>query len=553
MADDRQLLHHATRMAMVTMVSRVTGYLRDKVLASVLGAALLNDAFRTAFRIPNAFRALLAEGALHAAFVPFLARLGDDDEAARHEARRLVQGLLAVLLVAVAVIVALGIWLSPLLVRLYGEGFADTPGKLEITVVMNRIMFPYLAFISLAALCQGILNSRDRFLLPAATPIVLNLTIAAAAWLVLGRSAQPETASIVLSVAVLGGGLLQLLIQLPAVRRLGFDLRPVCAGFRDRRVRQVLLLMLPGIAVLGINQLNQLITSRLASFLGDGAVTVTYYAYRVTELVFGGIVVQLTTVLLPTLSRELKKAPQEAAATLLRTVRLVSFVTVPTATVLLVAAHPIVGLAFGGGRFSADDVTLTAAMLSAYAIGVVGTGHAKVMAASFFAHRNTRVPMWASGVSLVVFTASAVLMMEPLGVSGLGWANTIAMMAYAGFLTALYLHRFGLSGVRIGPTLVAVARQVAASAVVGLGLVWSRPWLADVTTTSVTGCLKLGAVLGGGAVLYLGLVSLCGGGELAALLDAFRSRAARGDQGTGAKGAGGGAVGTDAGSRGGAA
>ena len=216
-------------MAVVTFASRLTGYLRDKALAWVLGAESLNDAFRTAFRIPNAFRALLAEGALHAAFVPALARLTDDGEPGR-EARELVRGLTAALLLAAGCVVSIGIVVSPWLVRLYAPGFVGAPDTFAATVLMNRLMFPYLALVSLAALLQGVLNSRERFLLPAATPILFNLSLAAGAWWLARGGTQ--AAPVVLSVAVLVGGVLQFVVQLPAVRALGFRGPSAVAGAR---------------------------------------------------------------------------------------------------------------------------------------------------------------------------------------------------------------------------------------------------------------------------------------------------------------------------------
>lgn len=504
---------------MVTVVSRVAGYIRDKALAWALGAGLLNDAFRTAFRIPNAFRALLAEGALHAAFVPMLARL--DGEDSRRQAQDLVRGLVAVLGLVLAAVVGLGILLSPWLVRLYGEGFADTPGKLAVTVLMNRLMFPYLAAISLAALCQGILNSRERFLLPAATPILFNLVLAVVAWTLLRGS---ERAPVVLGLAVVAGGVLQFAVQIPSVRRLGFSLLPAWRAMAAPEVRQVLLLMLPGIPVLGINQLNQLVTNRFASFLGEGAVTATFYAYRVTELMFGGLVVQLTTVLLPVLSRQLREAPDEAPGTLLDTVRLVTFVTLPTATVLAVAARPIIGLLFGGGAFDAAAVTVTGATLAAYAFGLLGTGHAKVMASSFFAQQNTRTPMWASAGSLLVFTVAAWLLTARLGVPGLGLANTVAMLFYAVLLSVLYARRYGFGGAPLAPLTFAIGRQLLASIVVGLLLWRVAPWIAGIDRTGLEGAIRLLPVLAAAGAAYVGLVVLLGGREPAALLAAVRRR-----------------------------
>ncbi len=516
-SQEQRVVHHASRMAVVTLFCRITGYLRDKALFSVIGAGDLYDMYRTANRIPNAFRGLFAEGTLHAAFVPTLAQL-TGKEGDKREAVELFRGLLAVLLLVVGVVVAVGILLSPWLVRLYAEGFSATPGKLETTVLMNRIMFPYLLLISLAALLQAVLNSHERFLLAAATPMFYNLTITVTVWLVLPRFDNPAP---VLSVAVLVGGFLQFAVQVPAVRRLGFSLRPLWSGFRNLQVRSVLLLMLPGIPVLGINQLNQLISNRFASYI-DSGVSYTYGAYRVTELVFGAVVVQLTTVLLPLLSRELKEAPERASRTLLGTVTLVSFVTLPAAATMAVLARPIIGLLFGGGRFDLQDVTITGATLSAYAFSLVGTGQVKVMASAFFAQKNTRTPMWGSLVALIIFTAACAQLVGPYGTAGLGWANTVAMTCFAIFLTVLYGRRYGLGGARLGGTLAAVGRQLAASGVMAAGLVLARPWLAGIDHTSLHGAIRMAAVLLPAGAVYIGLVTVLGGREVSLLLSTVK-------------------------------
>jgi len=289
-------------------------------------------------------------------------------------------------------------------------------------------------------------------------------------------------------------------------------------------VSSVLLLMLPGIAVLGLNQINQFVTNRFASTLGEGAVTVQFYAYRVTELMYGGIVVQLTTVLLPVMSRQLRQEPAAASATLLDTVRLVSFITLPTATVLAVAARPVIGLLFGGGRFDVAAVTATGAALAAYAFGLVALGHAKVVASAFFAQQDTRTPMVGSALSLLIFTVACWLLAGPLGVPGLGLANTLAMLTYAVMLTAAYVRLHGLRGAPVRPTVVAVGRQVAASVAVGWGLWLTRPWLAGVERTGGQEALRVFAVLGLVSVAYVGLVVLMGGREPATLLAALRGR-----------------------------
>jgi putative peptidoglycan lipid II flippase len=519
-SQEDRVVRHASRMAVVTLVCRVTGYLRDKALFSVIGAGEMYDMYRTANRIPNAFRGLLAEGALHAAFVPTLAQLVGHEGRDRRDALELFRGLLAVMVLVVGLVVAVGIVASPWLVRLYASGFEAIPGKLETTIFMNRLMFPYLLLISLAALLQGVLNSHEKFLLSASTPVFLNLTLAGAAWWAVPRFANPE---VVLSSAVLIGGFLQFAVQAPAVRRLGYSLRPAWRGFWNPQVRSVLLLMLPGIPVLGLNQINQLISNRFASYI-DSGVSYTYGAYRVTELMFGGIVVQLSTVLLPVLSRELKLEPQRAARTLLGTITLVSFVTLPTAAILAVLSRPIIGVLFGGGRFNLHDVEVTGLTLTAYAFSLVGTGHVKVMASAFFAHKNTRTPMWGSLVALVVFTAACAVMVGPWGTAGLGWANTVAMASYGLFLTLLYGRLHGFRGAPLVPAAAAVGRQLAAASAMALILLQLRPWLAGIDHTSFDGLLRLAAVLLPAAGAYVALVTLLGGSELRLLVSSIRGK-----------------------------
>jgi putative peptidoglycan lipid II flippase len=297
-------------------------------------------------------------------------------------------------------------------------------------------------------------------------------------------------------------------------------------GFRNPQVRAVALLMLPGIPVLGINQLNQLISNRFASYIESG-VSYTYGAYRVTELVFGAIVVQLTTVLLPVLARELRMDPERAPHTLVGTVTLVSFVTLPAAVIMAVLSKPIIGLLFGGGRFTTEDVAVTGVTLTAYAFSLVGTGHVKVMASAFFAQKNTRSPMWGSLVALLVFTAACAVMVGPYGTVGLGWANTIGMACFGLFLTVLYARRYGFEGVRVGQAFAAVGRQLIAAGFVGAGLHLLGPWLGAIDRTSIAGALRLVSVLAPAGVVYVGLVTVLGGRELRLLLSAFKGGSVR--------------------------
>ena len=508
-------------MAAVTMLSRVSGWVRSKALFWLLGASDLNDAFVVANRIPNVFRGLLAEGALHAAFVPSLSRVVGDSSEDRAGAQQLISGLLAVLLVVLALVVGGGILISPFLVRLFAEGFDLRPEKLDLTVLLTRLMFPYLGFISVAALYQGILNTHERFLLSASTPVFYNLVLAGTAWFVAGRVDSPERW---LCAGVLLGGAIQAAVQWPAVHQLGYAVRPVLAGFRDASVHRVLRLMLPGIPALGISQINQLVSTRFASYSGPAAVSTLHGAYRITELMFGGLIVQLTTVLLPIMSRDLRSHPNRASRTLLDTIVLTSFVTLPTAVFLFILGTPVIGVALGGGRLGPDGVALMGEVLAAYAFSVVGLGQAKVFASAFFAHRETKVPMWCSLASLLVFTGGCAVFSPRFGAVAIAWSNTCAVAVYGLVLTIVYRLRHGFGGVPKSMVWTGCARQIAGCVALALLALQLQPWLVDVVSTSLSNLAKVlaAAALAGGG--YVVVVSLLGGRELWSMLQALKGR-----------------------------
>ncbi|MFH1177550.1 MAG: murein biosynthesis integral membrane protein MurJ [Acidobacteriota bacterium] len=487
-------------MALVTVASRVTGYLRDKTVAVLLGAGNVADAFYAGLAIPNMFRAFLAEGALHAAFIPALAELKETGGEERQ--RAFVRAMTATLLLALPLIVLLGVLLAPFLVEVFAHGLKRDPATVELAVRFTRQMFPYLGLISLAALAQGVLNASGRFLLPAATPIALNLCAVAGALVAVLLGGAWSW----LAIGVLAGGGAQLAMQLRACSRAGLPLLPGGGGLRNPAVRRVLALMLPGIPALGVYQLTLLLSYRFASQVGAGAVTARFNAARLSELVYGVLFVQLTTAVLPLLSAERARDPEEARRTLGFALRLMSLVALPAAVFLLVLAGPIVGTAFGGGAYTREHVAMTAGALAMYAWGLPFLGLTKLLAATSYAWKDTRQPVLAAAANLAVFFALGQTWTTAYGVAGVAAAASAGQMVNASVL--LLLAGLARRLPRAREVLPGLARHALAAAGLGAALAISATHLPAMAATSARSLALLGALAAGAAGLYLGLLLL---------------------------------------------
>ena len=500
------LLTATGEMAAVTLASRVSGLVRDKVVAYLLGAGMVADAFYTAFRIPNMFRQLLAEGALHAAFIPTLAELRSAGDERR--SRAFVGAMTSLLLLALPVIVAVGVLAAPWLVHVFAAKFAANPEKLALTVRLTRLMFPYLGLISLAALAQGVLNASDRFLLPAATPIGLNLCIVAGTvTAVVVLDGRPEW----MAVGVLAGGLSQLAVQWMACGRVGLPLIPGRGVRSMREVRAVLVKMAPTVTTLGIYPLTVLLSTRFASEVGEGAVTCIYNASRLNELVYGVVIVQLTTAVLPALAAEKLASEAAARGTLGFAMRLLSAVALPSTAFSVALAAAISGAFFGGGKYGVSAVQTTAAALVMYSLGMPFLGLTKLLASASFAWNDTRSPVIASVVNLVVFFALGVALTGPFGVRGVAAATSGGQLANAAALLWLDGKVRRLPGLR--EVFPAVGRHLVGA--LGLGVVaYYLNRLAPVALrTSVRSLVQLsGYALVCGAV-YLALLVALGADE----------------------------------------
>jgi putative peptidoglycan lipid II flippase len=474
-----QLARRAGVVSAAVLASRVLGLVREQVFATFFGAGKELDAFITAFRIPNLLRDLFAEGALSAAFVTtFTHELERKGEGAAWRLASLVVNALAVV---VGGLCLLGICFAPAITRAIAPGFADVPGKIELTVHLTRIMFPFLLLVALAAVAMGVLNTRNRFGVPAAASAFFNLGsviggLACVAWLapgylgtvvatmrgVAGPPPDPALTARAISGMAIGtlvGGLLQLLVQVPSLRRVGYRYQPVLAP-RDPALRQVLRLMAPATIGAAAVQVNVFVNNNFASFLGNGPVSWLNVAFRLMQLPIGLFGVAIGTVTLPLVSRHAARGDAEAMRSALRqALEMVALLCIPAAAGLAWFGVPVIGLIYEHGRFTAADTVAAARALAGYAIGLAGYAGIKVVAPAFFALNDARTPMRVSLLSIVVNFALNWLFVRVLGFGALGLALSTSAVAIANcaILLLMLRRRLGPFGRGLGGAIVRIA------------------------------------------------------------------------------------------------
>jgi len=412
------LIKSASTVSLLTLVSRITGFARETLIAALFGASALTDAFNVAFRIPNLFRRLFAEGAFSQAFVPVLAatRAEKGDDATR----LLVDKVATLLAWAVLLTSILGVLAAPGLVWLMASGLQQTPLGLQAAVNLTGLMFPYIAFMSMVALSAGVLNTWRRFALPAATPVVLNVCMIASAWLgAPWLAAQGIEPIYSLAVGVMAGGVLQLAIQIPALRQLGLlphisvSPKHIRAAWQDAGTRKILAMMGPALLGVGVAQLSLVINTQIASHLTPGSVSWISYADRLMEFPIALLGVALGVVLMPQLAAA--KAASDSlrySAMLDWGLRLVWVLALPCGVALLVFAGPLVSVLYHYGAFTAHDVQQTSLALTGYGVGLLGLVAIKVLAPGFYANQDTRTPVRIA-VMVLVFTQVMNLLLVP--------------------------------------------------------------------------------------------------------------------------------------------
>lgn len=454
-----------------TLTSRILGLARETVLAAVFGAGNEMDAFFVAFRIPNLVRALFAEGAMSAAFIPtFTQQLAVHGKTA---AWRLGNNIVNVLAVTTGVLVVGGIVFAPPIVAAYAGRFSEVPGKLELTVELTRIMLPFLTMVAVAAAVMGMLNSLHHYFVPSLSPAMFNIaTIAAAVFLVpvMPRLGYPRIVAI--AVAALAGGMLQVALQWPALRREGFRYRPAL-DLRDPATHQVLLLMGPGTIGLAATQVNIFVNTLLATSQGPGAVSWLTYAFRLIYLPIGLFGVSIGTAVLPMVSRHAAVGDDAAVRrTVAQGLGMMLAMNVPATVGLWLLAHPIVALLFQRGRFEAADTAATAAAVQWFAIGLVGYAAVRVLTPVFYAMRQSRAPVAVSVFTMIVNVALSVALVRVMGIRGLALGTSLAAAINGAAL--VWLLRRRLNGIEgrylvgvLGKLIIASAAMAAVTLAAG--------------------------------------------------------------------------------------
>ncbi len=408
------LLKALASVSSMTLLSRILGFARDAIIARAFGAGAATDAFFVAFKLPNLLRRLFAEGAFSQAFVPVLAEY--KNRRGEEATRILVSRVATALFVALALVALLGVIAAPLIVLVSAPGFTATPGKFQLTVDLTRIVFPYILFISLTAFAGGILNTFSRFMLPAFTPVLLNVAMILAATVAAPWFDPPVLA---LAWGAFLGGVLQVSLQIPALRRLGllprWDWNP-----RDEGVRRILRLMGPAAIGVSVAQVSLLINTLFASFLQTGSVSWLYYADRLMEFPTGMLGVALGTILLPSLARHYADDDPTAYSKLLDWgLRMTLLLAAPAAVALGVLAVPLIATLFMYGEFTPHDLEMTRLALVAYSVGLLGLILVKVLAPGFYARQDIRTPVKIAILTLLATQTMNLIFIWPLQHAGL--------------------------------------------------------------------------------------------------------------------------------------
>ncbi len=540
MSEKGRIARAAAVVSGLTVVSRVTGLARDVVVGYLFGAGTGADAFFVAYRIPNLFRRFVAEGAATAAFIPiYTGYLTTGPRAEADRAARVLATMMALVLLLLSVG---GVLLAGPVATLFAPGFAATPGKLELTISLARIVFPYLFLIGMVAAAMGILNSLRSFGPPAYAPIVMNI-----AMVVVALALTPWIGVYGLAVGVLCGGVAQLLSQLPALRRHGIPLRPLWEP-RHPAVSRLGLLLLPTLFGSAVYQINVMVSTMFASLLPAGSVAYLWYGERLFEFPLGVFAVALSTAALPSFATLAKRDPAEFRETVSFALRVMTGIALPASVGLALTADPVVSVLFLRGEFTAFDAAQTSISVRFFAIGLWSVAAVRVLVPAFYALEDTRTPVIAAATAFVANVVFAAMCIGPLspdgghilgrlldgaqelvGVVDLrhgGLALATSLAAMVNLLVLCGALRRKIQGFVWRPWLVFCVRTGVATAAMVPVVVWFRDQVAwfDGSTPLAARLLWLAAMIVAGTAVYGLAMLVVGGADARAVVARIRRR-----------------------------
>lgn len=464
MKQQEEITRSAGVVGSLTFLSRIAGYARDVVIAYFFGASALTDAFWVAFRIPNLLRRLFAEGSLTISFIPVFTQYLETKN--KEEAKKIADAVFTILVFLLIIISIGGILLSPYIIKLFAAGFDKN--TFDLAVSLNRIMFPYILFISLTALSMGVLNSLRHFFAPAFSPVILNLCIIIAVFLIYNSFNIPIYAA---AVGVIVGGVLQLLFQLPFLNTRGF-LFGFSKHFRHPAVKRIGFLIIPQLFGVAVYNLNILVNTQYASFMTQGTISYLYFAERLIEFPLGIIAVSIATVLLPSLSSYVsKKEFDKFRETYSFTLRLMFFILIPALVGLIVLRVPICNLLYQRGEFDYAATIFTSQALLGYAVGLWAVGGIRITAPAFYSMQDTRTPVIIAFVAFIVNAVFGYVLGFTFDLKHTGLAFASSISSIINFLLLFYLIERRVGNINTKSIIVLLLKITAISGVMGI-VIW---------------------------------------------------------------------------------
>jgi putative peptidoglycan lipid II flippase len=500
-----------------TFLSRILGLFRDILIANFFGSGMSADAFFVAFRIPNLLRRLFAEGSFSVAFIPVFTEYLQ--KKSKGDALLLARVVLTSLVLILTAVTILGVILSPLIVRIIAPGFGGSSEKYALTVLLTRIMFPYIFFVSVLALLTGVLNSLKHFAAPAMAPIFLNLSMIAAL-VFLAPSMRAPTVG--LAIGVIVGGVIQMAVQVPLVIKKGLSFAPRWMPAHPA-LKKIGLLMLPTIFGSAIYQINQLAGTLLASFLREGSVSYLYYADRLVQFPLGVFAIAISTAVLPSLSREAAEKDFDGLREILsHAIRLTMFITIPAMVGLIVLREPIIRLLFQRGAFDSFTTIMTAQALLFYSLGLWAFAALRVFVSAFYSLQDTKTPVKVAVVAMLANILFSVLLMGPLKHGGLALALSLASTLQLCIL--IYLLRKRLGGIEGRAVAGSMARSFLCSVIMAVFIYLLAFKLFATTMHGGIATLAIGIlfIVCAGLAIYFTSAKLLGSKELASVIGALR-------------------------------